>query len=259
MNTTLDMQLPRGPLAGVREIIRFNRPQYAAAAATLAAGAMVLALIDCSAQIRGLLIVGMALAAWWALASLVASYWVYDASGLMRWTWLRGLLDVSPVAWANLHAGLDESSAALAAMFPGSNGVVLDIYDPAEMTEPSIARARAEARPAPPAQRCRAGALPLPGGSVDAVFLLFCAHELRRRSSRGALFKEVRRVLTPGGSLVVVEHLRDAANFAAFGPGFLHFLSRRAWHRDPRAAGLVLVDERRFTPFVRTFVWRRPS
>ena len=71
--------------------------------------------------------------------------------------------------------------------------------------------------------------LPIPTGTVEAALLLLSAHELRTDAARLALFTELRRVLGPGGRVVVAEHLRDAANFLAFGPGFLHFHSRRTW------------------------------
>lgn len=45
---------------------------------------------------------------------------------------------------------------------------------------------------------------------------------------------------------------------APFGPGFLHFHSRRVWTRCFAAAGLAVHEEFSITPFVRIFVLRRP-
>jgi hypothetical protein len=57
--------------------------------------------------------------------------------------------------------------------------------------------------------------------------------------------------------VVVAEHLRNWANFAAFGPGFLHFFSRRTWARCFRQARFVIDLEFSITPFIRVFVLRR--
>ena len=53
---------------------------------------------------------------------------------------------------------------------------------------------------------------------------------------------------------MVVEHLRDPFNFAVFGPGAFHFLSRRNWVESTKPAGLVVLSEQRITPFVHAFV-----
>lgn len=57
--------------------------------------------------------------------------------------------------------------------------------------------------------------------------------------------------------VVLVEHLRDWKNFIAFGPGFVHFHSRRSWLRTIREAGLLIERESAVTPFVECFVLRR--
>ena len=150
------------------------------------------------------------------------------------------------------------ASSRLEAMFPGSEGRIVDVYDPREMTESSIRRAR-DLHPAAGSIRARPAALPLPGNACDAAFLIFSAHEIRDPGTRLRFFNEVRRVLEPGGRAILVEHLRDTANFLAFGPGFLHFLPRREWVGLAHASGLDIIEEFAFTPFVRIFVLEKPS
>jgi ubiquinone/menaquinone biosynthesis C-methylase UbiE len=133
----------------------------------------------------------------------------------------------------------------------------VDVYDPGEMTEPSIARARRLHPSAEPFLRGEFNALPLPEDGYDAVFLLFAAHEVRTLEHRTRLFRETARVLRGEGCVVLVEHLRDWKNFLAFGPGFLHFHSRRSWLLTIRNAGLVVEQESDVTPFVECFVLRR--
>ena len=94
---------------------------------------------------------------------------------------------------------------------------------------------------------------PLAAQSCDAVFVIFCAHELRDAESRQSFFRELHRVLTARGSVILVEHLRGLPNFIAFGPGCFHFLPRREWLRVARETGLAVVGEMRITAFVRAF------
>jgi SAM-dependent methyltransferase len=243
--------------AGVRQIVRFNWHFYALALVVYAVVGLTIAYVPLHGVVRLGVLAAIAMTAFWIAGSLIASWIVYDRSPLMRGDWIRQALGFEPDAWINLHAGLDESTPALRALFARARGRVFDIFDPADMTEPSIARARRFAPPVEPPERADYRRLPVPTGTIDVAFLLLSAHELRSEEARRALFTELRRVLGPGGRVVIAEHLRDWANFLAFGPGFLHFHSWRTWMRCFERAHFAVRSEFPITPFVRVFVLRR--
>jgi SAM-dependent methyltransferase len=242
---------------GVRQIVRLNWPFYAAAVAVVVLIPLVSPQLPPAAWIRMPVYAAGGLVAMWLVASLGASWIVYDRSRLMQWDWVLQALGFHPSSWINLHAGLDESTPALRAMFKDAGGRVFDIFDPERMTEPSIIRARLRSHNIVEPERADFRRLPVATGTIDAALLLLSAHELRSDEARTALFTELRRVLGPGGRVVIAEHLRDAANFLAFGPGFLHFHSRRTWTRCFARTRFDVHAEFPITPFVRVFVLRR--
>lgn len=253
------MTRSRGKFQGVVQILRFNWPMYAAAVGLLTVGAVAATLIPLPRPLPALILVGLVVAGFWLAASLAAAYYIYDFSPLYRGEWLPPALRQQPERYANLHAGLDEFSDVLQKLFPASDAIVLDFFDPKEMTEPSIERARQEPASGMAAIRADFRSLPLPDEELDAAFLIFAAHELRNPESRLQLFNELRRVLKAEGQIVLVEHLRDAANFLAFGPGFLHFHSRPQWLIGITAAGLSVASEFPLTAFVRAFVLEKAT
>jgi SAM-dependent methyltransferase len=248
-----------------KQIVRFNWPFYAAAGLVIVAAALIVPRLPPVWWLRLPVYAGVSLVAMWLVASLAASWIVYDRSRLMAWDWVLQALGFDPRSWINIHAGHDDSSEALRRIFKDGRGRVFDIFAPAEMTEPSIARARRRSlrelrRGRPPtliSEQADYRHLPLPNGAIDAALLLLSAHELRSDEARGALFTELRRVLGPGGRVVVAEHLRDWANFFAYGPGVLHFHSRRTWVRCFARHRFDVHREFSITPFVRIFVLRR--
>ena len=125
------------------------------------------------------------------------------------------------------------------------------------MTEDSIRQAQLSNHSTAPAVSASYGQLPFDDGAFDTAFAIFAAHELRRHEQRVDLFREIVRVLTPGGELVLMEHARDWINFLAFGPGFLHFFSQREWRNVASEAGLTVRTELAMTPFVHAYVLRK--
>jgi SAM-dependent methyltransferase len=243
-------------MTGVARMVRFNWPHYLAGASV----ALVAILLGTSNGLPpGLRLLSAAIAAsaaWWVAASLAAGYVVYDRSPLSRWRWLANLPAQRPSRWAVVTAGYDEASVPLRRLL-GGRAVTVDLYDPSLMTEASIRRAHRVAPPPSDSLTASPDELPLLDGQQDALFVVFAAHELRRRRERQALFGELRRVCREGGAIVLVEHGRDSANLLAFGPGALHFFPYREWLGLASEARLRLVDECRVTPFVRALVFAR--
>jgi SAM-dependent methyltransferase len=238
-------------MEGVGNILRFNWHFY-----LLAAGVAALALWGMkffpgvAGWLAGAVLLGTVGT---SLVSLLVSWWVYDLSGLYGLKWLEALGLNGTGLLVNVHAGFDETSRLLENRFPKAMLRVLDFYDPATHTEVSIRRARRAVAPFPGTVTVRTTSLPLPDASADAVLLILAAHEIRDDAERAAFFRELRRVLKPAGTILVVEHLRDAANFLAYNVGAFHFLSRPTWLRTFGQAGLSLTRETTITPFITAF------
>ncbi len=248
------MTVTRNKFAGVLSILQYNWHFYAASfCAVLGAGALLW--FRSLPQVgEGVVIMAAAVTAFWFVCSLLVSYYVYDYRGVTAWEWMPRVLLFRPQKWLNIHAGLDESTLLLTQLFPNTQFAVADIYDPKEMTEPSIARARRLHPSHVPAITGKLDALPFADRSHDTLFLLFAAHEIRQPTRRTEFFQECARTLAKPGQLVLVEHVRDWKNFVAFGPGFLHFHSRDEWIRLAHDAGLTIEREDHVTPFVRCFL-----
>lgn len=244
----------RGPYQGVVQILVFNWRMYAGT--VIAIGAVLAAWPVVGVGVRAVMFAFVAPAVFWLVASIAVSYYVYDRSGLYDFGWLRNELAAAPKRWINIHAGLDETSKLFKEVFPGAEGTTADIFDEGVMTERSIheAQKRAAARNV---IKARYSDLPFGNARFDAAFLIFAAHELRRHEQRVRLFREVARVLDERGELVLMEHMRGLWNFGAFGPGALHFFSRRAWLKAVREAGFAVESELTRTRFVRVLILRR--
>lgn len=182
----------------------------------------------------------IAVAAWFSIASFLAFHWMFDRSPLLGGSWLRDLAPASERC-VQITTLLDETTLPV--------GEVVDVYDPAVMTEPALARARR-------GREAGAGHLrAIESASADLVVIMLAAHEIRARAGRESLFREVKRIVMPEGRVVLVEHLRNIAALLAFGPGLFHFFPRREWLGLSDSAGFTLEREFAITPFVRVFVF----
>jgi SAM-dependent methyltransferase len=241
----------RQPFHGVWTIIRFNWHLHAIALASIAI------LITCAFFLSGvtaLLCVALAVAAALSvMLSLLATWHAYDASGLYHLSWLATELEHARHA-ANIHAGFDETTAGFKSGFPDIVWQVFDFYDPVKHTEISIRRARRTHPPAADTVPIRSDHIPLADSSLDRALLILAAHEIREHGERVTFFRELNRVLAPGGRVIVTEHLRDLANIAAYSVGAWHFHPRREWLATFQAAGFHVAREFRNNLLITTFV-----
>lgn len=245
-------QVSRKPLQGVLNIVRFNWDFYLAASLALLIGIIASIVPLSPVWLKALAVLGCLGVVYFTLVSLAVSYWVYDASPLYKWQWLHEFLSKAPEKALNLHAGFDESSDSLRELFPDMTLAVADFYDPERHTEKSIERARA-AYPSPPnVTSVQPTHLPYANASMDTIFLLFAAHEIRNPKERQQFFLELKRILKSDGELVLVEHLRDIPNALAFGPGVWHFYPLSVWQTTAQQAGFKITIQKRCTPFVVT-------
>jgi SAM-dependent methyltransferase len=237
---------------GVLKIMRFNWPWYVGA--VLVTAAMLGALLTWTigepwAMLAWALV---ALADTWLLLSLVVSHVIYDRSAVARGGWLDAS---TATAVAIFHLGQDEASVHTARLLPAANRQTFDVFDPTRSGSPSLRRARALANQTSLAATL--DQLPLADGQVDLGLVIFAAHEIRHDATRAVFFRELARIISPSGRVLVVEHLRDGWNLLAYGPGAFHFLSRSTWLRTFAQAGLRVAQETSLTPWVRRFELRR--
>src|ERR1700688_1557283 len=131
-----------GSFSGVWRIFLYNWHFYAAALVLDLIAAVFLVQFSPPAAVCFAVTLGAAISSFWALSSLLVSHYIYDCSRLYQWNWLAAVMKRNPVSWANIHAGLDQTSEALIRLFPAAQRRILDVYVPSEMSEPSIERAR---------------------------------------------------------------------------------------------------------------------
>lgn len=237
-------------------IAGYNWPLYVAAGLAIVVGVALAFIPGIPVFVRWAGAIGAGVAAWYAAASFLAFHWMFDRSQLLSGHWLKQDFPAAPARWIQINVGLEETTLPLEKVFAGSTGKTLDLYDPVVMTEPAVTRAKQD-HSATAALRVQPESLPIDDAWADMVVVTLAAHEIRNDKKREHFFHDLRRVVSPTGKVVVVEHLRDLAAALAFGPGMFHFFPRSQWLQLGSRSGLELVRERSITPFVRVFLYRR--
>lgn len=246
------MEIKRRKFQGVLNILSFNRHFY-----LVGLGALLLLFIS-QAFIKWpdlLFWIIVAAFLYGLIMPLLVSAYVYDFSGYYDLHWMNHLIRDQERfrTIVTINAGFDETSYLIKSKFPHSDLKVFDFYNAKQHTEPAIKRARKVSLGYPNTQQVSTQSLPIEDRSVNIVFLLSAAHEIRSNEEKTLFLKECHRICTSGGKVIMVEHLRDFPNFLAFSVGFTHFFSRSVWKKAFERAGFASFQETKFTPFMSVF------
>nr|WP_290928363.1 methyltransferase [Haliscomenobacter sp.] len=183
----------RKPFQGVLNIVRFNWHFY------VFAFALVLGLFFVAnyfaPPVRTVLIGVGILATASTLISLLASFYVYDLAGLYNFTWLDQQNATNTVV--NINAGFDETSTLLKAKFKAGGADCADFMTLRTLKFPSKEQRKPILRF--PGHNKLKPNLQLLDDSVDKIFVILSAHEIRDESERVTFFKALKRAIKPLG------------------------------------------------------------
>lgn len=246
------MEIKRRKFQGVLNILSFNRHFYVIGLIVLLLILSTCFLLSSTSWIIWL-VIGAFL--YGLLMPLIVSAYIYDFSGYYNFDWLNqfNIPDSKENTFVNINAGFDETSFILKNKFPKSDLKVFDFYNLEKHTEPAIIRARKVTIEYPDTRQIKTNVIPLKENSVDILFLLSTAHEIRNHKEKTQFLNECRRICKINGQIIIVEHLRDVPNFFAFSIGFNHFFSSKTWIKVFEKSGFNSVNQSKLTPFMSIF------
>jgi len=177
------MEIKRKKFQGVLNILSFNRHFYVYGFIVLTLLIASFLLFNWSNLLLWIVIIGFL---YGLLMPLVVSAYVYDFSGYYDFKWLKklDLIDSEENLILNINAGFDETSFIIKNHFLKSDLKVFDFYNAEKHTEPAIIRARKVSLVYPNTQQIISNSFSLQDNSVDLIFLLSAAHELRSQKEK---------------------------------------------------------------------------
>lgn len=189
------------------------------------------------------------------IASLVASYILYDRSDLYTLKNLKEIVDWTKTEHAILvHASFDPLSRTLEEKHPDLHLTVCDIFENRHEKDKGIKISKKVFPPNPKEIKISPDKLPFDDQSQDIILAVTALHEILDHHQRVLFFKEAKRILKDGGVIMMSEQFRDLINFIFFNIGAFHFLSEKQWKKAIYEAGLQIVKNGKITPFANMFI-----
>lgn len=182
-------------------------------------------------------------------AGLWAAHKLYDPDGLRPHDALFDLGQIQAKdTMVYVELGSRHNPLLLRRRLTTGKIIVVDVYNPQWTTGQALARARAAA-PQPPSdprlvwQNGRFDLLPLPDKSVPYVMLDQILSQCWQEGDRVRLLKEVNRILTPNGRLLLSERVRSQTNWLVLGPAGIRLQPLTYWQELLQETGFVIRRE----------------
>jgi len=192
------------------------------------------------------------------LASIVASYILYDKSDLYEPNNLREFADWEKIENAVvIHASFDPLSGKLEEKYPKINFTVCDIYGNRHEHESGIEVSKKMFPPNPREIKISPDTLPFENESQDVILAVTALHEILDHQKRVLFFKEAKRILKKGGLIIISEQFRDITNFIFFNIGAFHFLSQKQWKESISPAEMKIIENKKITPFANMLILKK--
>jgi len=192
------------------------------------------------------------------IASLVASYILYDRSDLYELKSLEGIVDWNKTGHAVLvHASFDPLSITLEQEYPDLHLTVCDIFENRHEKDKGIETSKKIFPPNPEEIKILPDKLPFENSTQNVILAITALHEILDHEQRVLFFREAKRILKDGGVIIVSEQFRDLTNFIFFNIGAFHFLSEKQWEKAVSEAGLKIIENKKITPFANMLVIKK--
>jgi SAM-dependent methyltransferase len=151
-------------------------------------------------------------------------------------------------AFAHVGLGRRFTPVRLARRLTSGHLTVIDVYNPQLAPSRVLARERQQGRPLTDDPRLTyldgsVTLLPLPDARLPTLTLSHTLGELREEGDRLRLLAEVRRVLEPGGQLLLAEAARTRTGLLLYGLGSLRLPRASYWRALLERAGLRVEYE----------------
>jgi ubiquinone/menaquinone biosynthesis C-methylase UbiE len=222
--------------AGTLDHVRAQWPTYYLLYGAGSLALIVILVLSLSRQWYSFVILALAalMVLFYFLAvSLWSCHALYDNNSVRDAMFELGELNAES-SIVDVNLGLREFPASLCRRLTTGKIIAVDVYNPQLTPARALARAHNQAeRPIPdPRLSWRDGSiglLPLPDNSVQSVTLVQTTSELWQEGDRLQLLREVKRVLSPGGCLLMAERVQTPVNLAVSGPAGLRRRPASYW------------------------------
>jgi SAM-dependent methyltransferase len=254
------------PYSSTMEYIRFRWPSYLVGYGGLLAVLLFCLFFSLNQGWTGLAYLAFAcllVVSYFLIASLWAVHRLFDGDSMIEETFRYGNL-TSDARIVFIDLGLKKIPAVVARRLIRGRVTVIDVYNPQLAPSSWLSRAvRQIRRPVgDPRLEWKSGnidLLPLPDSSVPTVMLVMTALEFSQEGDRVQLLKEITRLLTPDGSLILVERARTLTNWLVLGPAASRLPAADYWRSLLSKCGYDVVKDEVHRDLAFIFVARQSS